>query len=91
MSEDVDPAAVEHVADLARVDLSDTEVSTLVDDFEDILEYFEALEDVPEIEDDPDLVNVMRSDSITESLSREEALRNAPESEDGFFKGPPVG
>lgn len=91
MSEEVDPAAVQHVADLARVDLSEAEVSALVEDFEDILEYFETLEDVPEVDDEPDLVNVMRSDTVEESLSHEDALKNAPESEDGYFKGPPVG
>lgn len=91
MSDDVDPATVEHVAEQARIDRSDAEVSALVEDFADILGYFEILEEVPEVEDDPDLVNVMRTDTVEESLSREETLRNAPESEDGFFKGPPVG
>jgi len=36
------------------------------------------------------LVNVMRTDEVNESLSQEEALQNAPETEDGFFKGPSV-
>jgi aspartyl-tRNA(Asn)/glutamyl-tRNA(Gln) amidotransferase subunit C len=91
MSEDVDPEAVEHVADLARIDLSASELSDLAADFEDILEYFDRLEEVPEVDQDPELVNVMRADEVRESLDREEALENAPETEDGYFKGPPVG
>ena len=86
----VDPEDVRHVAGLARVDLADTEVDEFTEQFADILDYFEALDEVPEVESEPELVNVMRSDEIHEGLTQEEALRNAPETEDGFFKGPSV-
>ncbi|WP_353633652.1 Asp-tRNA(Asn)/Glu-tRNA(Gln) amidotransferase subunit GatC [Halobacterium sp. NMX12-1] len=90
MSDSVDADEVEHVADLARVDLDDEERAQFADQFGDILEHFEALEEVPEVEAEPDLVNVMRSDEVEESLSQGEALRNADDSEDGRFKGPKV-
>jgi aspartyl-tRNA(Asn)/glutamyl-tRNA(Gln) amidotransferase subunit C len=45
---------------------------------------------VPEVEPDPDLVNVFRPDEVQDSLSQEEAIRNAPETEDGYVKGPDV-
>ena len=90
MSDSVDADEVEHVADLARVDLDDEERAEFADQFGDILEHFEALEEVPEVEAEPDLVNVMRSDEVEGSLSQEEALRNADDSEDGRFKGPKV-
>jgi aspartyl-tRNA(Asn)/glutamyl-tRNA(Gln) amidotransferase subunit C len=32
----------------------------------------------------------MRPDEVREALSQEEALENAPETEDGYFKGPRV-
>ncbi|MFB6234811.1 MAG: Asp-tRNA(Asn)/Glu-tRNA(Gln) amidotransferase subunit GatC [Halopenitus sp.] len=86
----VDAAEVEHVADLARVDLDDEEIAEFTDQFGDILEYFETLDEVPEVEREAELVNVMRPDEVEEGLSQEEALQNAPESEDGFFKGPKV-
>jgi len=86
----VDADEVRHVADLARVDLTDAEVEAFTDQFADILDHFEALEDVPEVESEPDLVNVMRADDVGDSLGQEEALANAEESEDGFFKGPRV-
>jgi len=89
-SADVDAAAVEHVADLARVDLDDEEIAEFTEQFEDILDYFETLDEVPEVEREAELVNVMRPDEVEDGLSREEALANAPESEDGFFKGPKV-
>jgi len=87
---DVDPEDVSHVADLARVDLDEAELDRFTEQFEEILGYFETLEEVPEVESDPDLVNVMRPDEVRESLSQEEALENAPDSEEGHFKGPKV-
>jgi len=86
----VDPEEVRHVADLARIDLDDEEVARFTEQFADILAAFEALDDVPEVEGEADLANVMRPDEERESLDREAALRNAPEAEDGYFKGPRV-
>ncbi len=86
----VDDEEVRHVASLARIDLDDEETERFTEQFGDILEYFEALEDVPEVETDTDLANVMRPDEVREGLTQEEALRNAPETEDGYFKGPNV-
>ena len=86
----VDDEEVRHVASLARVDLEEREVERFADQFADILEYFEALDDVPDIDSEADLANVMRPDEVREGLTREEALSNAPETEDGQFKGPRV-
>jgi aspartyl-tRNA(Asn)/glutamyl-tRNA(Gln) amidotransferase subunit C len=91
MSEsDVDPETVDHVAGLARVDLDAAEREQFAEQFSDILEYFETLDEVPEVDTSADLTNVMRPDEISESLSQEEALKNAPATEDGHFKGPRV-
>jgi aspartyl-tRNA(Asn)/glutamyl-tRNA(Gln) amidotransferase subunit C len=90
MSDSVDAEEVRHVADLARVDLDDEAVAQFADQFGDILEHFEALEEVPEVDSEPELVNVMRPDEERESLSQSAALQNAEESEDGRFKGPKV-
>jgi aspartyl-tRNA(Asn)/glutamyl-tRNA(Gln) amidotransferase subunit C len=86
----VDPEEVEHVADLARIDVDDAERDRFAAQFGDILAAFETLDEVPEVEREADLANVMRADEEREGLTQEEALRNAPETEDGFFKGPRV-
>ena len=86
----VDDEEVRHVASLARVDLEEREVERFADQFADILGYFEALDDVPDIEGEADLTNVMRPDEVREGLTQEEALSNAPETEDGQFRGPRV-
>lgn len=86
----VDPEEVEHIAELARVELSDEERERFAGQFGEILSAFEALDAVPETDSDPDLTNVMRPDEVRESLDQSEALRNADETEDGQFKGPRV-
>lgn len=91
MSDDaVTPEDVRHVASLARVDLADDEIEQFTGQFADILEYFETLDEVPSVDQDAELTNVMESDEVRESLDRESALENAPETEDGYFKGPNV-
>ena len=86
----VDAEEVRHVAELARVRLADDEVDEFAAQFGDILEYFDALDEVPEVEREEELVNVMRPDEVRDGLSQEEALANAEETEDGFFVGPKV-
>lgn len=86
----VDPEEVRHVADLARVDLAEEELERFAEQLGEILDAFETLDEVPEVEREADLVNVMRPDEVRESLDQQRALQNAPEDEEGFFKGPKV-
>ncbi|MFC7133657.1 MULTISPECIES: Asp-tRNA(Asn)/Glu-tRNA(Gln) amidotransferase subunit GatC [Salinibaculum] len=86
----VDPEEVRDIADLARVDLADDELELFAEQFADILAYFETLDEVPEVEREPELTNVMRPDETRECLDQSEALQNAAETEDGYFKGPRV-
>ena len=46
----VDADEVRHVAELARVDLDEEEVEAFATQFADILDYFDALDDVPEVD-----------------------------------------
>jgi len=86
----VDPEQVRHIADLARVELDEDESDRFADQFEEVLEYFETLEEVPEVEREPELTNVLRADEVETGLSQDDALANAADSEDGYFKGPRV-
>jgi aspartyl-tRNA(Asn)/glutamyl-tRNA(Gln) amidotransferase subunit C len=86
----VTAADVRHVAGLARVDVAEDESERFAEQFGAILEYFETLDDVPETDAEPDLTNVLRADEVRDGLSQQEALRNAPETEEGYFKGPRV-
>jgi aspartyl-tRNA(Asn)/glutamyl-tRNA(Gln) amidotransferase subunit C len=91
MEQELDAEDVRHVAELARVDVTDKEAEEFVDEFNDVLGYFETLDDVPDdVEAEDDFENVMRADEPRPSLSQDDALANAEETEDGYFKGPSV-
>ena len=84
-----------HVARLARLALTDEEVERLGAQLNAILEAVGKvseldLEDVEPTAHPLDLVNVWAEDEPHESLPVEEALANAPEREEGFFKVPPA-
>jgi len=88
---ELDADDVRHVAELARVSVTDEEAEEFVEGFNDVLGYFETLDDVPDdVEAEDDFENVMRADEPRPSLSQEDALENAEEAEDGYFKGPSV-
>ena len=84
-----------HVARLARLELSDEEVERFGGQLSAILDAVGKvseldLDDVPPTSHPLDLVNVFGEDVPRPCLSREEALANAPDPEDGFFGVPPV-
>ena len=84
-----------HVAKLARLALTEEEIERFRGQLSAILEAVGKvseldLEGVPPTSHPLDLVNVYAEDEPQSSLSREEALANAPETEGGFFAVPPV-
>lgn len=86
---------VQHVAKLARLQLSPEEEATFTEQMNAILQYAEKLNELDTENVKPtthvlQVSNVMREDVVKESLSQEEALLNAPDEEDGHFKVPAV-
>ncbi|OBZ16224.1 asparaginyl/glutamyl-tRNA amidotransferase subunit C [Bacillus sp. FJAT-27264] len=86
---------VQHVAKLARLQLSPEEEATFTEQMNAILQYAEKLNELNTENVKPtthvlQVSNVMRDDVVKESLSQEEALLNAPDQEDGQFKVPAV-
>lgn len=86
---------VEHVAQLARLDLSEAEKPMFADQLNHILSYVDQLqgvstEGVPPMASVAHEEQVFREDSPRECLSVEKALANAPESHNGFFVVPNI-
>lgn len=86
---------VEHVASLARLSFSEDEKLKLVEQLNTILEYVDQLNELDTADVEPlshviELSNVFRKDELRPSLSREEALQNAPSRTEKFFKVPKV-
>ena len=86
---------VEHVANLARLQLTEDEAERFTNDLNAILVFAAKLDeldtsDIPPTSHATDVKNVMREDVNRPSLPQEEVLRNAPEHEDGQIKVPAV-
>jgi aspartyl-tRNA(Asn)/glutamyl-tRNA(Gln) amidotransferase subunit C len=86
---------VEYVARLARLKLSEEEKERFQKELGTILDYFDQLkgvntEGVPPTSHVIPLENVFREDQVKSSLSTEQALVNAPEKKDSYFKVPQV-
>jgi aspartyl-tRNA(Asn)/glutamyl-tRNA(Gln) amidotransferase subunit C len=80
-----------HVAKLARVGLTDDDVTRFQHQLSDILAHFDVLQrfdtaDVPPTTYSLPLQNVMADDIPTPSLTPAEVLANAPDSQDGLLK-----
>ncbi|MFD2706873.1 Asp-tRNA(Asn)/Glu-tRNA(Gln) amidotransferase subunit GatC [Salibacterium lacus] len=86
---------VRHVAHLARLSITDEEVDTFTEQLDNIIEFAEQLNELDTDDVEPtthvlDIHNVLRKDEKRPSLDREEALKNAPDQEDGQVKVPSV-
>ena len=82
-----------HVARLARLALTDEEVERFQEQLSAILEAVGKVSELDLTDVEPtshplDLVNVLGEDEPRPSLSREDALRNAPEPDGGYFAVP---
>jgi aspartyl-tRNA(Asn)/glutamyl-tRNA(Gln) amidotransferase subunit C len=86
---------VEHVARLARLELSEQDKEKLTDQLSNILTYVEKLNELDTTGVAPtshvlDISNVMRSDTPEASLPQERALANAPDKAAGHYKVPKI-
>ncbi|NIK72377.1 MULTISPECIES: Asp-tRNA(Asn)/Glu-tRNA(Gln) amidotransferase subunit GatC [unclassified Paenibacillus] len=86
---------VEHVANLARLELSNEEKEQFTGQLNAILKYAEKLDSLNTDNVEPTshvlpITNVMREDITRESLPIEKVLLNAPDEEDGQIKVPAV-
>jgi aspartyl-tRNA(Asn)/glutamyl-tRNA(Gln) amidotransferase subunit C len=86
---------VEHVANLARLHLTDEELDRMQEQLSKILDAIDTLQQVDTSHVGPtasviQLENVMREDEVRPGLGREAALANAPLRDDPFLRVPTV-
>ncbi len=80
-----------HIARLARVALTEDEISRFSEQLSNLLEHFQVLQqvdttDVPPTAQSVDLQSIMREDKVRESLPQEDVLANAPHRDADCFK-----
>ena len=92
----IDRAPVDHVARLARLELTDDESERMVRELTSILEHVERigeldLDGVQPTSHVVELTNILRADEPGECLPREVALAQAPDATDEGFRVPSPG
>jgi aspartyl-tRNA(Asn)/glutamyl-tRNA(Gln) amidotransferase subunit C len=88
-------AQVEHVARLARLELTEAEKDVMTQQLDRILGYVDKLNELDTSAVEPTshaipMENVLREDEVRPSLAPDDALANAPERQDAFFKVPKI-
>ncbi|MEO7924144.1 MAG: Asp-tRNA(Asn)/Glu-tRNA(Gln) amidotransferase subunit GatC [Chitinophagaceae bacterium] len=91
----VNNALVDKLAHLSRLQFNETEKAEIRNDLQRMIGFVEKLNELDLEGVEPLLfmseeTNVLREDEIKGSISREEALKNAPLHDDQFFKVPKV-
>ncbi|MBI4316436.1 MAG: Asp-tRNA(Asn)/Glu-tRNA(Gln) amidotransferase subunit GatC [Chloroflexi bacterium] len=86
---------VQHIAELAKLELTDAEQARFRDQLSAVLDYAASLRALDTSAISPTatvlpLRTVLRDDTVQPSLSREALLANAPEAEAGCFRVPAV-
>ena len=86
---------VEHLARLARIDMTDEELDRMAGQLDAVLDAVAQVssvvtDDVPATSHPVPLVNVTRPDVVRPGITAEEALAGAPASEDGRFRVPQI-
>ena len=87
--------SIEHLAQLARLSVSDNEKTLFANQIDSILSYMDKLNELDTGNVEPtshviSLSNVVREDLPKDSLEREDALSNAPERTDKFYRVPKI-
>lgn len=87
--------AIEHLAQLARLSVSDEEKTLFTDQINSILNYMDKLNELDTTDIEPtshiiSLSNVVREDLLMASLERMDALMNAPDKTDKFYRVPKI-
>ena len=86
---------VEHIAELARLKFNENELDNFTHQLNEILSYVDKLneldtENVEPLSHPVENINVFRDDKVKPSVPTEEALKNAPDKNESFFKVPKV-
>jgi aspartyl-tRNA(Asn)/glutamyl-tRNA(Gln) amidotransferase subunit C len=83
---------IKHLANLARLELTEDEVTAYESDFESILEYIDQLKDVDISDDTPiegaGMRNVFREDKdeVASGVNKEALLAEAPKTRNGYIE-----
>ena len=89
----ITPDLIKYLESLARITLSESEEEKVGKELQDILTYIDTLNeldttDVEAMSHSFPITNVLRKDEVKPTMSPDEIVANAPESQDGAFVVP---
>jgi aspartyl-tRNA(Asn)/glutamyl-tRNA(Gln) amidotransferase subunit C len=92
---EVNDALVDKLSQLARLKFNASEKEEIKNDLQKMIAFIEKLNELDTTGVEPllhmtDETNVLREDEVKGSISREEAMKNAPMHDEQFFKVPKV-
>lgn len=92
---EVNDGLIDKLAHLARLKFDASEKEEIKKDLQKMIAFVEKLNELDTTSVEPLLhmseeINVLREDEVKGSISREDALRNAPQHDEQFFKVPKV-
>ncbi|HVI47419.1 MAG TPA: Asp-tRNA(Asn)/Glu-tRNA(Gln) amidotransferase subunit GatC [Chitinophaga sp.] len=92
---EVNDALVQQLADLARLEFNAAEKTEIRGDLQRMITFVEKLNELDTTQVEPllhltDDYNVFREDRVLPSITREQALQNAPAATDEYFKVPKI-
>jgi aspartyl-tRNA(Asn)/glutamyl-tRNA(Gln) amidotransferase subunit C len=92
---EVNDDLINNLAQLARLEFNDAEKDEIKNDLQKMIAFIDKLNELDTTGVEPllhmsDNINVLREDEVKGSISREDALKNAPVHDEQFFKVPKV-
>jgi aspartyl-tRNA(Asn)/glutamyl-tRNA(Gln) amidotransferase subunit C len=92
---EVNDLLIDNLAKLSHLSFTDEEKKEIRADLQEMISFIEKLrevntEGIPPLLHMSSNVNILRDDEVQGSVSREEALKNAPQTDGTFFKVPKV-
>jgi aspartyl-tRNA(Asn)/glutamyl-tRNA(Gln) amidotransferase subunit C len=91
----LDKSLIKHVAEVARLNLTEQEIKEFLPQLKEILDAFSKIQEVDTDNVKPsyhavEMKNALREDKPKKCLDNETALKNTEHKKEGYFKGPKV-
>lgn len=86
---------VQHIAHLARLEFEGEDLKAIKGDMQNIITFMDKLSELDTDEVEPlifmsDEVNVLREDVVEQTVTSDQALKNAPKKDSDYFRIPKV-
>ncbi len=90
---DISNELIDKLADLAKLEFNGEEKEHIKNDLSRILTFIDKLNEIDTNGVEPlifmsDAVNVLREDEVKQTITKEEALQNAPKKDSDYFRVP---